>query len=390
MKAPTLLLAIFCIMLTLFSPFSMAQTLQEPSPPASLVVEVHEVLKWNPFGNEYQSFWNLTFTKSAEDDGTLEYNLYMSGGVGCDPTPCLISADIFTAYGANIGNVPDRDNWFWLESDVAGAADAPSNLTLYLTANNTGVGGDESVFSCGVSVDFRVNLSQDQCGDNIAAPAGVGLLATASPTAATFGIVDMRWFVSANDPDQVNGSYDYWPSQGSKPSLMANYSGANPSPRGSGIMNFSFDVGGDGGKFPFYGKVLARDPLTHQRSEYSCIAFVDASQQYASSGCGTFSTNLADIAAGEATYPFINITETADLMGADTSLVAYLLGAATIMGIAVMCFYYGGFIIGVLGTVLSIVLIAAFGILPVWLLITLFLISVTVLTLKLATTGGDS
>jgi hypothetical protein len=389
MKAPILPFIILLLLSSTFAPFSDAQSVTKPSPPAKLVVEVTEVLKWNPYGEEFQSFWNLTFTKSAEDSGSLKYNLYMGGGVGCTAVPCLISSDIFSAFGASIGSVPSRTNWYWLRSDVSGAANATSNLTIYLTANNTGVGGQESVLSCGVTVDFRVNLSQDQCGDTIAAPAGLGLLSTASPTATTFGIVDMRWFLSTNDPNTTYGEYNYWPAQGAKPSLMTNYTGAIPTSSGNGIQNFSFDVGGNGGKFPFYGKVLARDPLTHQRSDYSCTAFVDASQQYASSGCGSFSTNLADISAGDATFPFMNITETAELMGSDTSVVAYLLGAAVIMGISLMCFVFGGFVIGVLGTVLSIVLIAAFGILPTWILITLFLISVTILVIKM-TPGGTN
>lgn len=387
MKAPTPLFLIFALFIVSFSPNSHAQTLAEPSPPESLTVEIYEVLKWNPFGNEFQSFFNLTFTKSAEDDGTLKYNFYMLGGVGCDIEPCLISADIFSAYGSNIGSIPGYDDWFWLRSDVAGAADAPSNLTLYLTANNTAE-GEESVFSCGVEVDFRVNLSFAQCGEEIEAPRGVGLLATASPTAETFGLVDMRWYLSEDDPNATNGTFQYWPSIGPKPSLMSNYTGATPTVRQNGMQNFTFDVGGNGGKFPFYGKVMARDPATHRRSDYSCVVYIDAAQQYSSSGCGEFSTSLAEIAAGDPEAPFINLTQTASDLGMTVETAAYIFGAAVILGIAVMCFVFGGFIIGILGTILGIVLIAAFGILPTWLLITLFLIAVSIVVIKLSPGGN--
>jgi hypothetical protein len=384
MRTPTLLFIIFTLTFAFFLPFSGAQNPDEPAPPSAVTIEVFEVYRWNPTSNVYDSRFNITFNKSIDDDGTLTYNWWGTNAGSC-LSPCLLATDLVGSFTPPTGGETGRTNWLYFRSDSSGGTDA--NWTYYITANKTGQ--EESIFSCSVNVDLNVNGSFSQCGDTIEAPEGVGLLSQASPTATTFGIVDMRWFLSPDDPDQANGTFDYWPAQGPKPSLMTNYTGATPTVRSEGIQNFSFDVGGNGGKFPFYGKVLARDPLTHQRSDYSCIAFVDAGQQYASSGCGTFSTNLADIAGDEPQCMFTNCTLIAEYIGAEESMVAYLYGAFVLLGIGIMCFLAGGFVVGILGLVLTICLLTAFAIFPVWMLITVFALCLTMVVLKLMPGGAS-
>lgn len=357
------------LLLLLLLPSSSAQSETRPAPPERAVLEVYRVEQWDPDSTSYQAWWNLTFQLSSNDpdqvNGALDYNLWFNG-------TRILSAISLQA-------VPGREGWVYFNNDFAASAGDSGVYSLALTANNTTA--EESILSCSLSATFRSNNSYTQCGATISAPPGVSAITTREANETAGAIVQVRWKLSEDDVDQVSGAFDYWLYVGSALGSMYNQT-ITPSLDEAGVLVAEVEYfTAPGASFTNYNKVMARDPLTHQRSDFSCTVFVQAGALYERQACGTLGAPGGGPVAGEPSFPMVDLDGTSAASGISVGILGAMLGVAFVFGLATMGFLMGGIIAGGAATALGIVFLGVTGIMPLWVLILIFLVAVTVIVL---------
>jgi hypothetical protein len=399
MRPVATLLLLLGLLIALGGPLASAQNQTKPAPPAGMVVEVTRVETWNPDDASFQSWFNVTFPLSPQDpdqiNGDFLYTMWING--------VRVGENVnFTGCGGIVcsGPIPQRPGWaFWL-NDLAASGGIPTAHTINLTAKNASSLNTESLWSCSVTIDLIVNGSHEQCGVNIEPPPGVSLL---SLTRSRFNevdgelfsipaITDIRWHLSPDDTNQTSGEFDYYVYQGPTPGSIINFSGATPQFLSPGLMNFSIETfsSAENARFPLYARVLARDPYTHQRSSFSCTAYVTSGAPFGSGGCGTLSTSLHDVLPETPTFPFANLTQSAEFLGISINMVGGLMGGATLMGLVLAALTTRSMVLAnVAGTILM-GLLASFSIIPIWVYALTFLASISYVVLKLIPQGGES
>lgn len=374
---------------------SAAATHGAPAPPPTLVVEVLTTQSYvTPgIGENWQATVALNFRWSPDDpdqtSGAWQYFVWING---VDP----ISPDTDAALAG-------RPGWGTINLGTLGGSGGTSVWTFSVAVNDTTPGQlDAETMSCEVTVDLRAigfnePASHAQCGEPvIGAPPGFSVVVTdaigeSQTGAMQSGSVELRWRLSEDDPNQLNGSFEYMLFQGLDPELplVEGFLTLDPfgAGDGSGIRFYDFDYQGTAPS-QFQYAVKARDNVTRQRSDFSCVLVVDDGVIFDQYACGTLGVPGVGIAPGTPTFPLVDVPQAATDLGLSQDALGLGLGAGLVLVAGVGGVVFAGVIGGITGTTLGAVVGTALGLIPLWGLAVAFLAAVGVIVLILTRGGG--
>ena len=383
----------------LFLPSALAATI-EPVP--AFVVQVASTQTYTTPQGAFSAQNNFTFMLSPSDPdqvtGSLNYTIWENDTTANGWT----ELNCYSVGNCNRGAIPGRPGWVYILADVGTAAFSegpiqPGEIDTYVFNVTAHTLTESSVGSCLASVEQRLNGSHGQCGaPQIFAPLGVAATVLSRPSNATSNI-EVRWPLSLNDTNQTQGNFSY--------RVFYDYSG----PAGLNVVNATlgldpyqagYDLNGTrlfnsswglGGSVQLGFRIRAEDPLTHQWSNVTCTALVNAQNVLESGGCGSLSaytTSLPSIAPGP-TFPMLDIPAQAATMGIDSATLGYLV-AGLFSGILMILGYLVAREVGILiAGALSFAFGAALGLVPPWLVVVGFTLSVSIIVIA-TTKGGRS
>lgn len=361
-----------------------------PAPVPALVLNDGVTQLYSAPASEFQSSENLTWRLSPDDpdqvNGVLNYTLYQDQTTF--PTGWL------PTWNVSHTPIPNRPGWVYTDASRIDFSTNGSFVIHYnMTATNDSASEPRtSLTSCLLTVDAYLSNQHDQCGSPvIAAPAGMSALVTQAQNATTNGLVDLRWFVSANDTNLTVGNFSYevlWMSTALQ-AVTGNFTSSGLDPTGAddanGVRYFLWNVSaGDTQQVQF--KIHAIDPRTHQWANDSCVVGVNVEHITESSTCGAFAA-AGGIDASGPTFPLINVPDQASRLGLSPVVLALFLGA-----VAVMIGAVGGFAVaqvpgGVAGGVLGVVAAIVMHDWPDWSIVVFFMAAAAVVVLYFARRG---
>lgn len=411
-----------------------------PLPPAAWVIDL---TSFNEFSSgasyQWQANFNTSMRLSADDPsqttGTLSYYLYgartdgspAGGGAGC-ATPLFLQIDDSTCAGFlgvivnGTGGSPGfaitgRAPWVWAGSGPGSYATSgfdDLNLTLYTATYNvtsSKVGGascglavqwtDGRLVPAGMASSYPTTLLQTghlECGTLNDPPAGVnGLVISqyANATCTDVGTApcsttNVSWALSPDDPNQTVGQFEYWTfsrSENQRPDASV-YAGVRTTPVGQAyhLLNLS---GGVGTSDPLYVEVVARDNLTHQRTNFSCTIFVQSGSLYSGGACGALGMPTGGASDGTPSFPGLDLPTLAPELGLTSETLGYIVGALTVLGTLLGGFAFAGKVGGFIGAVLGVGLAALLNLVGLWFVVVLFFAAALAVALKLRGGGGE-
>lgn len=369
------------LLLLLFALAPVASALT-PDVVRPVVAEVTYVETYESAGVQYDADVNLTWKLSANDPdqttGSFGYRVVI--GQGAEPTLWITPA--------SIAAVPNRAGWVYYVQQLAVGAGTATNFNFTIVANDTASSG----FSCIVSLTVTTLTNQSQCDSEFAEPEGVSLLTTTRASTDYGANATLRWRVSANDTDQTNGTgLEYWTWIGPAPESMFNYTGNAQSVDSTGVLSKvveQFTV--PDGVVPLYAKVRARDSWTHERSEFSCVVFVENGEPHQGAQCGTLP--MPDGAFGElgnVTFPMADLDVLADMMQTEPWVVGAFLGTVTVFGLALAGLMWAGPVGAAVGGTLGLAFTAALAVLPAWFLVIIVFVSALIIAAGFSRGGGS-
>lgn len=357
-----------------------------PAPVPSLVAEVERVSFYASPPTQFEAFVNLTWRLSPDDPdqsvGAFNYSLYSNR--------TTYSTGWLPQYNLSRIPIPARPGWVYARVDFADYATEQSfvrayNLTVRAPLN---AAPNVSTPSCLVSIDAARNGSFSQCGDGIEPPVGVSALvdraasASDSQTNTTF-----RWRPSANDTNQSSPEFDYWLYQGRDPTRLRYYKDP-PTLESPGVLRStvtSYTTVGE--TFPHYAFVVARDPLTHQRSDASCTVHVLGGAMYRAGTCGDIEVPAGGFVGGGPTFPLLDVAATADALDMPEGMLAGVLAATLVLAFACMGWAAGRIVGASVGGLGSLGFATALGLMPLYVLILVFLLSMVLIVFSIKRGG---
>jgi hypothetical protein len=440
-----------------------AGTFGQALAPKTLVIDV---VGYSTFQNAFDSGQaaglNVTFQLSANDpdqiNGSYQYNLTTIPG-----TPCLF------AQGPNVNGscnpapltlhpIPNRPTWVeaslnngsaWfvdtgcdVNTDMGCAlTGAASNGTFRLfvvTAANTTQINPTATQSCYAYTDVSkpntftnslyvhgngqdpgdpptvslVNQGYASCGENATISPPLGTTATVTSPYANpsnpggSSVTNFTAAFSAQDPDQVNGSYNYygWASYVQPGPLAVNQTitcglsrtGVHECVTIAGTLDINqtggdlpgvkswqtFGQGPSGGAAPLWVWASARDNLTHQRSFFGCTAQVMEGTNGSANACGTEPpTGLAGYIIGapqgpptSPVFPGVNVASLSAGVGVSQTTMGFFLGAILIVAGAGGGLLFAKTVGAIVGTVCAVTATFLLDLWPMWLLIVFFIV----------------
>lgn len=285
--------------------------------------------------------------------------------------------------------ITDRSGWVSAVLQVAGSGVGTYNITV--VANDTAAEPADaaaSELSCVMEIDARDDMHAE-CGTGIEAPPGVSAIVVAEATADYGANTTVRWALSEDDPNQTAGDYDYWVYSGEALDAMFNRSDITISQDSDGVLRATLeDFTAPAGTFPQYVKVMARDPLTYQRSDFSCVVFVQGGEIYERQACGVLGSPSGGFSSGDATFPFVDISDVAAESGMTESIVGAMLGGTAVLGFALMGFKGAGVVGGFVAGILTLAFVAVLSILPSYVLVVVFLAALAIVVFAFRGRGG--
>lgn len=411
-------------------------------PPGTLIVDVVGFAQF-PQG-AYVARLNVTFELSPDDNQTVPGFGYTMCGFNAPFGPC-------TSLNSSLIPIGNRTGWAYggtqtiVESCAVGDSCAnypPTNLTYNLTAWN---GTTPSTMTCNVTIDFTSvsNYQNDPansqaiensgnlystlffpyggngtgydgrstyhaCGKNatLESPDGLNAIVMTpyGPAITDPSVTYAHWKLSPTETNTSVGNYDYYLFRSSSmplnPALV--YRGALVKPYAndsSGVRTNAWTQSGcticpvesfDDPNVvnPLYLRVMARDNVTHQRSDFSCYVLVNQGQQYSASACGSLGLptgieyQFTGTISPTPVFPFMNVNSWSASVGVSAFNGGIILGLVFVAFAAGIGFIVaraiGGLTFGVVGIVGAFV----FGLFPTWLLFVVFGAALAVIVLK--------
>lgn len=354
--------------------------------PDTVVLNVDRVVFYETGGgDQYQSFSTVNWRLSANDpdqvNGSWDYRIHLSndgGNLSFIPAPAPI-----------VG----RPGWVSAFLEFIEPVENASKR-VSVSANDTGDPQGWSGYSCGFNVELDVNRTHYQCGAIIEPPTGVSGLVVAPFTETTpGGEVLIRVGLSPDDPDQEQGDFEYWIGTSKFPynatfSLDEDPTGAEDA---DGVRNYTrvAPTMPAGTSYKLYVKAQARDPLTLEHSQYSCMIDFQEGIQFDGASCGSLGRPNVGPAPGEPAYPFVDLPMLEDAVGFDADILHGMLAAMTVLGVAFVGYAAASGPGAVAAGVIGIGFVVALGLFPVWAVVVLFMVAVGVIVFKFKG-GGDA
>lgn len=183
----------------------------------------------------------------------------------------------------------------------------------------------------------------------------------------TIDKVKLRWPLSASDPDQDVGDYDYFVVANGGASTTQDTDGND----GGGFREFIVTLGGEG---DVVFQVYAEDPITGLVSEDSCAITIDLGQPNDSDSCGT-GVGIGGGGAVADTFLGTDLQSAADEVGMNVEGLRWFIGLMLILCIATPLFLAFGGIGGGLGALVGIALSIGFGLIPIWFVVLIVIVS---------------
>lgn len=372
-----------------------AATAGTPSPPQAIVREVTAVTFFAFPPGQFSSDSILTWRLSAEDpdqiNGTFTYTVYVNQ---------TDAPDGWLRVNASHLPLAGRPGWVYTtKTDTGpffGVNQTPPqggivDYTINMTAWN---GTSESAKSCLVTVRATVVGSHDQCGAPVIRPPnGANALVNVTSNQTRGGNIDIRWGLSPDDPNNQTGNFTYEVYQSTSVNGAATpFTSVGVDPvtgaDANGVRYFNQAHSSGTASFVASFKIIAKDPLTRQWANFSCVATVNSQNLYESNGCGSLSTLPAPSIAGGPQFPLLDVAAFATQTGLSLDLVGWLLS-----GVFLLCVTISGFRVAegagaLIGASLGFVAVVIMGLMPLWITVVVFMAAVTVLVFTMRG-GGE-
>jgi hypothetical protein len=340
-----------------------------PSPPQSVGIDVISVSSWTSAGvPQYSANVNVTFHLSAQDPdqstGDPTYTEYVTG----------LSPGTITPLPAS------RAAWVYYVEGIGPSTDATAVRTWNITWNDGSGAEGESIGSCEVTVDLRVVDDHDQCSpeeEEPDAPTGVNGVITQTVTPTT-GEAEIRFTVSAQDPDQVQGDLTYVVRYTTEQldGVFLEYVDPTTGDDAAGVRFFTDQYAGGATVLARYD-VYVKDQRTRLWSEASCYIELDQDIIHYQSACGNLTVPDVTLNPNGPQFPLVNVTAGADALGLSDTQFGLILGGGTIATGAMLGAAVGGGVIGAaVGGTMAFALAASLNLVPLWAVVLVFMAAV--------------
>lgn len=328
----------------------------------------------------FDSKLNLTWRLSPDDPdqsvGAFNYTLY--------DNRTLSATGWFPTYNLSRTPVPGRPGWVYNGNlQIASTATDSSYVIGYnMTVQDVfSASPNVSAPSCLLTFEAAQPGAHTQCGWTIEPPRGVSALVDSLVRLESSQVTDttFRWRLSVNDTDQTNGSFDYWFFYGLSPETMFR-NDETQSVDTPGVRRLTMETSKAAGEaFHEYARFVARDPMTHQRSAYSCTVQVLGGAIYRASTCGDIQVPSGGFVGDGPTFPLINVPEAADTLDLPESVLAGILAAILVFGFISLGWLFAEVVGATVGGVGSVGLAAELGLIPIYTLIVAFLLAMVII-----------